>query len=255
MAVRLLAVIPARLDSRRLPSKHLRPLRRRPMVAYTLAAMRAVSGVDEVVVATSDRAIDDPLAEWAEAYGVACYRGDVDDVLGRVAAAAAAHGADLVIKANGDSPLLAPEVAARGVAQLTERGLDLASGKTGYTGLPQGFGVEVLRAPALARLAAEAREPDDRESITGAAFAAELGFDWAPIRVPAAWCAPDIDLCVDTHFDRIRLEAVLSRLPEDEALTWPADAVLAAARAALADLDPAPDAASLSGPVPEAARL
>lgn len=51
---RVLAVVPARSGSQRLPGKNSRPLCGRPMVAWTLEAAGASALVDRVVVSTDD---------------------------------------------------------------------------------------------------------------------------------------------------------------------------------------------------------
>lgn len=54
---RVLAVIPARGGSRRLPGKHLRALGGIPLIAHTIRAALAASRVDYVLVSTDDPAI------------------------------------------------------------------------------------------------------------------------------------------------------------------------------------------------------
>lgn len=49
-----LAVIPARGGSRRLPRKNIRPLRGKPLIAYTIAAARQSGLFDRIVVSTDD---------------------------------------------------------------------------------------------------------------------------------------------------------------------------------------------------------
>jgi CMP-N,N'-diacetyllegionaminic acid synthase len=54
---RLLAVIPARGGSKRLPRKNLLPLGGRPLICWTIAAARASGVVDEILVSTDDEEI------------------------------------------------------------------------------------------------------------------------------------------------------------------------------------------------------
>jgi CMP-N,N'-diacetyllegionaminic acid synthase len=50
----ILALIPARGGSRRLPGKNTRPFEGRPLIAHTIEAARGCSDVDRVVVSTDD---------------------------------------------------------------------------------------------------------------------------------------------------------------------------------------------------------
>ena len=51
-----------------------------------------------MVLATSDRSIDDPLVELANCLGIEVFRGSESDVLGRFAAAAEHYHAETVLR-------------------------------------------------------------------------------------------------------------------------------------------------------------
>ena len=227
---RVIAIVPLRTDSRRLPNKHLRPLAGRPLIETLVARLGQARRLDRVVLATTERACDDGLAAAATELGLPCHRGAVEDVLGRCAAAAHAEGAELVVKANGDSPLLSAEIIDSAIDQIVLQDADCVTGKNGYTGLPVGLGAEVLTAEALARLDREVAAPEQRESITGAVFQEGSGVAWAPAITPLEWRAPELDLCVDTAEDLARLEAILALLPSRAAADWSVPEILAAAR-------------------------
>jgi N-acylneuraminate cytidylyltransferase len=57
MSVELLAVIPARAGSKRIPAKNVRPLAGRPLIVYSIAAARDSGLFSEVVVSTDSEAI------------------------------------------------------------------------------------------------------------------------------------------------------------------------------------------------------
>lgn len=59
----VIAIVPARAGSRRLPGKNLKPLAGRPMIDWTLEAARRASTVDRVVVTSDSAAV---LARAAE---------------------------------------------------------------------------------------------------------------------------------------------------------------------------------------------
>jgi spore coat polysaccharide biosynthesis protein SpsF len=232
--VRAIAIVPLRMDSRRLPSKHLKPLAGRPLIETLVARLGQARRLDRIVLATTTRACDDALVEAAAGLGLPCHRGAVEDVLGRCTAAALAEAADLVVKANGDSPLLAAEIIDSALDQIVLQDADCVTGKNGYTGLPVGLGPEVLTAAALARLDREITTAEHRESITGAVFQEGSGFAWAPAITPLEWRAPELDLCVDTTEDLARLEAILDLLPPSPAADWAVPEILAAARSVAA---------------------
>jgi len=107
---RVLAVIPARYGSSRLPGKPLLPiLGGEPMIAHVVRAALAARTVNEVLVATDHQ----DVAKAAEAAGAHAVLTDSSLPTGtdRVAAAMRLTGAhaDVVVNVQGDEPLIEPE--------------------------------------------------------------------------------------------------------------------------------------------------
>ncbi|RYF04950.1 MAG: pseudaminic acid cytidylyltransferase, partial [Oxalobacteraceae bacterium] len=61
----ILAVIPARGGSKRIPRKNVKPFCGQPMIAWSIAAARDSGCFDRIIVSTDD----DEIAEIAEAHG------------------------------------------------------------------------------------------------------------------------------------------------------------------------------------------
>ena len=81
--MRTVVIIQARMTSSRLPGKVLRTVNGKPLIGYLLERVKRCQQVDEIVVATTVNGTDDPLVEYCASEGVATYRGDEYDVLGR----------------------------------------------------------------------------------------------------------------------------------------------------------------------------
>ena len=88
MPMHIPALIFARMDSTRLPGKALKPLAGQPVLGRVIRRLSQSGEIDGIVVCSSDRAIDDPIAAFAEDKKVGLFRGSAEDVLGRAAAAA-----------------------------------------------------------------------------------------------------------------------------------------------------------------------
>lgn len=189
-------VLLARLASSRLPGKALAPLGTRPILDHCLRRL-AASRVGPVVLATTTRPEDDALALVASSLGVPVYRGPARDVLRRTLEAAEAHGFDLVIRATGDNPAVDPDAPARVLAHLDAGGADYAC----EADLPVGAGVEAVTRTALARCAAEASAPDDREHVTTLIKRESARYRVVHATAPVALRRPDIRLTVDTPDD------------------------------------------------------
>ena len=99
-------IIPARYASTRLPGKPLADIGGAPLIVRVYERARLIPGVEAVVVATDDRRI----AEAIEAVGgsVVLTRSDHPSGTDRIAEAAAAVTADIIVNVQGDLPCLDP---------------------------------------------------------------------------------------------------------------------------------------------------
>jgi len=160
-------ILQARMTSTRLPGKVLMDLAGRPMLAQQLRRLARCRQVDEIVVATTTNATDDPVVAVARAEGARWYRGSETDVLARYVGAAREARADVVVRVTADCPLIDPEESDRVVATLVaqrER-CDYASNVVRRT-FPQGLDTEVMHADTLERLDRLARSSPAREHVT-----------------------------------------------------------------------------------------
>ncbi len=89
------AVLQARTNSSRLPGKSLLPLNGIPLAV--LAARRAANKGCDIIVATSSAKSDDAFAALLKRNGLACYRGDLENVLERVVGALEPYEDDTLV--------------------------------------------------------------------------------------------------------------------------------------------------------------
>ena len=123
--------------------------------------MRAVPGVDAVVLATTDQPADDPFAERLTAARVLVHRGSDHDVLRRVVDAVRPLRPDVVLRQTGDNPFPDPDVMGAQIRRLVTGDFDYV----GIDGLPLGIGGEAVRMEALETADREATEPAEREHV------------------------------------------------------------------------------------------
>ena len=155
------------MTSTRLPGKVLRTLAGRPMLAHQLGRLKACREVDEIVVATTSNASDDPVSELALKEGVGCFRGDEHDVLKRYVGAACGSGADVVVRITADCPLIDPGLTDEVIRALIQRpgGADYSSNVIQRT-YPRGLDVEAFHLDTLLRIHRLASSKDAREHVT-----------------------------------------------------------------------------------------
>jgi spore coat polysaccharide biosynthesis protein SpsF len=205
--MRTIAVIQARMGSTRLPGKILEPIEGRPLLGWTIAAVRAVDGIDDVVLATSDEPADDAVAEVVGSFDVRVHRGSVHDVLRRVADAVRPLDPDVILRQTGDNPFVDPDIMAAQLSRLVAGPFDYV----GIAGLPLGIGAEAVRADALWAADREATDPADREHVLPFVYARSERFAIGSLVSPPAWRHPRYT--VDTPADLAFARAVAARLP------------------------------------------
>jgi spore coat polysaccharide biosynthesis protein SpsF (cytidylyltransferase family) len=152
------------MSSRRFPGKVLAPFRGEPIVRHVLRAVERGLPEWPALVVTSVEPSDDPLAAYLKSINVECFRGPLDDVLGRFRAALASHPCEWVLRICADSPLLDSEVLRRVVAARRDD-LDLVTTTEPRT-FPKGQNAELIRARALLELNDAELDASDREHVT-----------------------------------------------------------------------------------------
>ena len=207
--VRVNAVIQARLSSTRLPGKVLRSLGRRSVLSWVIRAAEHVPAIDKVIVATSEAADDDMVANEAERAGATVVRGPLDDVLSRFELAAQQHPCDAVVRLTADCPLHDPALLAQVV------GVWLADPDLHYVSnvlvrrLPRGLDAELVRRDVLAEQYRNATGAH-REHVTSAIHTQPELYRCAG--VVTGEDHSDLRVTMDTAEDAELLEAVVAEL-------------------------------------------
>lgn len=209
-------VVQARMGSSRLPGKVLADLGGRPVLDLLLDRLAALPDTT-VVLATSDRDLDDPVAAHGERRGAAVVRGPEDDVLARFVLALDEHPADVVVRITADCPLVDPAVVAAAVAAHHETMADHTSNILHRT-FPDGLDVEVVAAPVLRQAADEAVDPADREHVTPFVYHRPDRFRLVSVEAEPALGRERWTL--DTAADLDRLRAIVADLADPVAAGW-----------------------------------
>jgi spore coat polysaccharide biosynthesis protein SpsF (cytidylyltransferase family) len=217
---RTVAIVQARMTSTRLPGKVLADLCGEPLLARMLGRIRRARRLDAIVVATTDRATDDPVVRLAAALGVGSFRGDEADVLSRFAGAAAAAAADIVVRLTADCPLHDPALVDEAVEGFEAGGWDYYGNAVERT-YPDGLDVEVFSRAALDQAAVQARHPFLREHVTPWLNGAWPEYGAGAFRRGTMRFAADfahLRWTVDTPADLDRVRSLWTRAPRD--FTW-----------------------------------
>jgi spore coat polysaccharide biosynthesis protein SpsF len=189
--MRKVAIIQARMTSTRLPGKVLAPILGRPMLALQIERMLRSKATDEIVIATTSNATDDPVAALADRLGLRVVRGSEHDVLSRFALAVNASRADLVLRITADCPFMLPQLMDEAWDALgTGEAVDFVSNMLELT-YPYGLAVEATRAKHLLSAHSLSTDAFEREHVTP--------YIW---RRPQAFRIQSLRLEADHSFER-----------------------------------------------------
>lgn len=158
--------IEARMTSSRLPGKVLLPIAGRPALERMVERVRRVRGIDQIVIATTVNATDDPIAQLATSLGIGCHRGSEDDVLQRVLDAAFAYRLDVIVELTGDCPLIDPEVIQAVLSTYCEAGVDYVSNCLNSRTFPLGMETQIFATKVLADVARRTSDAEDHEHVS-----------------------------------------------------------------------------------------
>lgn len=161
----ILAVLQARVTSSRLPGKVLKPVLGKPMLLRQIERVQRAGNITKLVVATSCDGTDDSIEALCLEGGIDCFRGSLEDVLGRFYEAAKSHSPDHVVRLTGDCPLADPQVIDHVIDRHLEGGFDYTSNTIDRT-YPDGLDVEVMQFSVLEEVFREASLPSEREHVT-----------------------------------------------------------------------------------------
>lgn len=121
----VIGVIPARLNSTRLPRKILAPIQNRPLIVHVYDRVRQSTRLDDVIVAVDSKETVDAL----KPFKIPTVMTDPDLASGtdRVFAALEESEAKIVINIQGDEPLIDPDLIDRLVDAFNDRSVEMVT--------------------------------------------------------------------------------------------------------------------------------
>jgi len=184
-----------RLDSSRLPRKALLKLSDSTVVEHAMHSLDSVRAEQRTLVTTLDS--ESELRPLAEKCGWGLFVGSKDDVLSRYVLAARETGAARLVRATGDNPLVSAAMANAALDLFDETAADFA----GFSELPLGAGVEIVRVACLEEAYEEAEDPYEREHVSPFLYRRPERFRIVVPPAPDGYRAPDGRITLDTPED------------------------------------------------------
>lgn len=219
--MKVVAVVQARMGSTRLPGKMMLPLGGKSAITHVLQRTDRATLVDETILATTSKERDELLQNRAHELGIETYRGDEEDVLGRVLSAAKVADADVIVRIASDCPLVSPTIIDLAVDTLLETDSDYVSNKIDRT-FPLGLDVEVFTRNSFLMVDQATDAPNEREHITVYYLDHQDRFSTENISSDQIFDQDkyknrtDIELTLDESDDYVFLDEIFSKLPEEK---------------------------------------
>ncbi len=158
---RTVGIIVARMGSSRVPGKTMLDINGISVIERIIRNVRCASGLDSLIVATTSHPMDDAIEEASSRLGINCHRGDPENVLDRVFAAALSEDTDVIVEIGGDCPFIGPDVLEPAIEYFHSNDYDYLSNYEPPT-YPEGFDINIITIKALARAYKEALAPSQR---------------------------------------------------------------------------------------------
>ncbi len=145
----IIAFVPCRLQSSRLPSKAIQDIYGISAIERCLINTLAIPGIDKVVLATSTNKIDDKLENYNLNGRIEVVRGSEDDVLERIMPTIHKFKPEHIMRITGDCPLVSPELGKHTIIEHIDKGCDASFT---FSKVALGTACEIYKTEAILKL-------------------------------------------------------------------------------------------------------
>ncbi|WP_100182729.1 cytidylyltransferase domain-containing protein [Candidatus Nitrosotenuis aquarius] len=162
--MRVIAVIQARLSSKRLPRKVMLDILGKPVIWHIYNRLTHCKHLSAVVISTGEYDQNKEICDFAEKNQIKYYSGSEMDLIQRLYQTVLKFDADALVRITSDCPLVDPKLVDElvGIYVKNKDICDLVTNCEIHS-FPHGLDIEVYSHDVLRRLNDEIKEPDLRE--------------------------------------------------------------------------------------------
>ena len=146
--VSTVAIIQARMSSKRFPGKVMSSLLDKSMLEFQIERIKRCEVIDEIIIATTKNSSDKIICELAKKLSIKVFRGDEKDVLSRYYEASKFSEANTIVRLTGDCPLVDPIIIEEVINLFKSNNVDYVS-NINPPSFPDGLDVEVFSKKVL----------------------------------------------------------------------------------------------------------
>lgn len=198
-------IITARMSSTRLPGKVLKKIQNKTCLAHLCNRLKQSRYYRKIVVATSVNSDDNAIESEAKNLNVLLYRGNLEDVLGRVTNAALEYDIDPVVLVGGDRAIQDVQILDYVIDSYEQKYhkydcvVNLNKGRD--WSFPQGQVIYVIGRSFLEKASKVVTDKTEREQLHLILLEEQLGCKTLSVNAPPIWNRPDIRTAIDTQDD------------------------------------------------------
>lgn len=210
--MKIIATIEGRLSSKRLPNKLILPLGNLTVIEFLIKRLKKIKLINEIILATTTKKIDDKLITIAKKNKIKFYRGSEKNVLQRVYNSAKKFRADVIVQTSGDSPLTDYKLITKWIKIFKKKKPDIVSELWGY--LPSGITAPIIKTEALKISLEKAKSKSDLEHVTKFIFSHPKMFNIHLYKPDKKEKYPQLSLCVDEKSDYDLVNFIINKNPK-----------------------------------------
>ena len=208
------AIILARTDSTRLPGKALLKIKNRTLLEWCIESLKGDSNY-KIIIATTNRKIDNTIIEIAKRNNVNFFRGDINNVAKRVLDCAKYFELSAFARVNGDSPFIRKNLIIKAFNIIEESNFDFVTNLVPRH-FPYGIAVEVFKTKTFEETYKSLETEQHKEHVTT--------YFYENISKYNSFCLTYMDgikndhnirLVVDTIDDFIKMNDLIQRVDND----------------------------------------
>lgn len=160
-----IAIIQARMQSTRLPSKVLMPMpfgEKDCILGKIVSQLQSSRYINDVFVATSTNKADDAIEEFCKKNSIKVFRGDENDVHSRFFKILQNYDTNTVVRVTGDNPIIDTEA----LDNCIQKHHETSSDYTYTSGLPTGMNFEIFSKSSFIKLSSKNLTKEEKEHVT-----------------------------------------------------------------------------------------
>ncbi len=224
---RIGAIIFSRFDSNRLFGKALVDIQGRSLLGRVIDRAKLIKGLDKIIVATSNRKIDNQICEFVESEGLETFRGSCNDVYGRAIETCDKFNLDFFARICGDRPFFDFDLISKAIKISQEYSYDLVTTMYPRT-YPPGLTTEIIKTDLLRNYDNQVSNPLDREHLTTYFYENPKDIKIKNLANPYFEKIKNVSLVVDT-FDDLKKATWIAKHKKDIGKTDELDSILSLA--------------------------